>query len=126
MDNILFAIIMSLAGGLGMLAGLSLAGADRWPAWRNVLAAVLAMPIVFAIAFFAFDGEAEAPQYAIVLTGAQVSPEVEGALRTALQGDGRMTWGEYRSIVTVQGAPSREEMRAIAQRVVAPVKPAAR
>lgn len=114
-DSAIFAALVALAAGLGLLLGLSLLK-DGQPPFKKALATVAAIPIVFVATFLLWNPEIGPDQYALLLVTAQSSEPVRLAARDALR-DGTIDWREYRSIVRGQGAIAGEDMRDILKRI---------
>lgn len=119
-DPFILAALVASFAAFGALFFLNLFSSGM-PPRHSALGALLAWVVSFAAIALLANQEIPAPEYALLLTSAQVSPDVEKALAAAMR-DGQVTWSEYRSISHVNGSVSVEEMRSIAKRVTEPSK----
>lgn len=118
-DPLTSALAISLLCSMGLGVVLWLASLSSRGRWRQALrmACGLMVMICMPLAAMLFDGrsEADASEYALVLTSLPVKPEGLPAFRSAMK-DGRMTRAEYRAIVA-KDSVSQYDMRFIAKTV---------
>jgi hypothetical protein len=118
-DPFTSALAVSLLCSIGLAVVLWLASLGSSGRWRQGLRMTCGLMVLVSmpLAAMLFDGrnEADAAEYALVLTSLPVKPEGLPAFRSAMR-DGRMTKAEYRMIVA-KDSVSQYDMRFIARTV---------